>query len=46
MNLRNVLKALAIALLERELRISWWGNIRFEEAFTPDLCRLLARVLR
>jgi radical SAM superfamily enzyme YgiQ (UPF0313 family) len=36
------LKALAIALLEREVRISWWGNIRFEEAFTPDLCRLLA----
>ena len=36
------LKALAIALLEKELRISWWGNIRFEEAFAPDLCRLLA----
>ena len=36
------LKSLAIALLEREVRISWWGNIRFEEAFTPDLCRLLA----
>jgi len=36
------LKALAIALLERDMRISWWGNIRFEEAFTPDLCRLLA----
>jgi radical SAM superfamily enzyme YgiQ (UPF0313 family) len=36
------LKALAIALLERGMQISWWGNIRFEEAFTPDLCRLLA----
>jgi radical SAM superfamily enzyme YgiQ (UPF0313 family) len=36
------LKALAIALLERNIRISWWGNIRFEAAFTPDLCRLLA----
>jgi len=36
------LKALSIALLERDLHISWWGNIRFEEAFTPDLCRLLA----
>ena len=22
--------------------ISWWGNIRFEKTFTPDLCRLLA----
>lgn len=36
------LKALALALLERGLTISWWGNIRFEAAFTPDLCRLLA----
>jgi radical SAM superfamily enzyme YgiQ (UPF0313 family) len=36
------LKALAITLLERGIDISWWGNIRFEEAFTPDLCRLLA----
>jgi radical SAM superfamily enzyme YgiQ (UPF0313 family) len=36
------LKALALGLLERGLTISWWGNIRFEEAFSPDLCRLLA----
>jgi len=36
------LKALALALLERGIAISWWGNIRFEEAFSPDLCRLLA----
>jgi hypothetical protein len=36
------LKALAVALLARGIHISWWGNIRFEEAFTPDLCRLLA----
>ncbi len=36
------LKSLALALLERSITISWWGNIRFEEAFTPDLCRLLA----
>lgn len=36
------LKALALKLLERNIKISWWGNIRFEEAFSPDLCRLLA----
>ena len=35
------LKALALGLLERGIDISWWGNIRFEEAFSPDLCRLL-----
>lgn len=36
------LKDLARTLLERGTTITWWGNIRFEEAFTPDLCRLLA----
>jgi radical SAM superfamily enzyme YgiQ (UPF0313 family) len=36
------LKALALALLERRITITWWGNIRFETAFSPDLCRLLA----
>ncbi len=36
------LKQLALSLLERGVIISWWGNVRFESAFTPDLCRLLA----
>lgn len=36
------LKAFALRLLECNIKIRWWGNIRFEEAFTPDLCRLLA----
>jgi len=36
------LKALALALLERRIDITWWGNIRFETAFSPDLCRLLS----
>ncbi|HKN87911.1 MAG TPA: radical SAM protein [Nitrospiraceae bacterium] len=36
------LKSLALILLERGIAVSWWGNIRFEEAFCPDLCRLLA----
>ncbi|MBL8076312.1 MAG: radical SAM protein [Nitrospira sp.] len=36
------LKALALGLLERRIAIRWWGNIRFEPAFSPDLCRLLA----
>jgi radical SAM superfamily enzyme YgiQ (UPF0313 family) len=36
------LKSLALALLERQIEITWWGNIRFETAFSPDLCRLLA----
>lgn len=37
-----VLAEVATELLQRETGISWWTNIRFEKAFTPDLCRLLA----
>ena len=36
------LKALAAELKQRKLAISWWGNIRFEKAYTPELCRELA----
>jgi radical SAM superfamily enzyme YgiQ (UPF0313 family) len=36
------LKALAAELIERNAGISWWGNIRFEKTFTPELCELLA----
>ncbi|PZP32462.1 MAG: radical SAM protein [Roseateles depolymerans] len=38
----KVLKALAEELLRRGVAISWWGNIRFEKTFTPELCQLLA----
>jgi radical SAM superfamily enzyme YgiQ (UPF0313 family) len=38
----KALKALANALLDRELDISWWGNIRFEKSFDAGLCQLLA----
>jgi hypothetical protein len=36
------LKALAAELQRRRLAISWWGNVRFEKTFTPQLCRQLA----
>ncbi len=36
------LKALAAELQKRKLSISWWGNIRFEKSFTPELCQQLA----
>jgi len=38
----KALKALALELIERNVSISWWGNIRFEKSFTPELCQLLA----
>ncbi|MGV8830323.1 MAG: B12-binding domain-containing radical SAM protein, partial [Breznakibacter sp.] len=39
----KALKALAEELLRRQLNISWWGNIRFEKTFTPELAELLAQ---
>ena len=38
----KVLRALAEELLRRNVQISWWGNVRFEKTFTPELCQLLA----
>lgn len=38
----KALKALASELIHRGTGISWWGNIRFEKSFTPELCQLLA----
>lgn len=38
----KALKALALELIDRQVSISWWGNIRFEKSFTPELCQLLA----
>jgi len=37
-----VLKEVAKELLKRKTGISWWTNIRFEKAFTSELCELLA----
>ena len=38
----KALKALATELIARGTSISWWGNVRFEKTFTPDLAELLA----
>ncbi|MFM8501637.1 MAG: B12-binding domain-containing radical SAM protein, partial [Fluviibacter sp.] len=38
----KILKALAEELIRRNVQISWWGNIRFEKTFTPELAELLA----
>jgi radical SAM superfamily enzyme YgiQ (UPF0313 family) len=37
------LRALAERLIARGVTITWWGNVRFEAAFTPELAGLLAR---
>jgi hypothetical protein len=36
-----LMREVALEILKRKLKVSWWTNIRFEERFTYDLCRLL-----
>jgi hypothetical protein len=38
-----LLRQMAERLIARGVAITWWGNIRFEKAFTPELTELLAR---
>ncbi len=38
----KVLFAMAEKLIERDIIISWWGNIRFEKTFSAEKCQLLA----
>ena len=38
-----VLKNMSKRLLERNVSITWWGNIRFEKTFTPEMTRLLSQ---
>ncbi len=38
-----LLKQMALRLIERGVLVTWWGNVRFEKAFTPELAELLAR---
>jgi hypothetical protein len=38
----KMLRALSQKLIERNLAITWWTNIRFEKIFDADLCRIMA----
>lgn len=38
----KALFSLAKKLIEQDIVISWWGNIRFEKTFTAEKCQLLA----
>lgn len=38
----KALKALSQELIARKAGISWWGNVRFEKTFTPELAELMA----
>ncbi|MCB0802456.1 MAG: radical SAM protein [Flavobacteriales bacterium] len=36
-----LMRAIAIEIIKRKLKLTWWANIRFEKSFTKDLCFLL-----
>ena len=38
----KLLREIALEILRRKLVVSFWGNIRFEKSYTPELCDLLA----
>jgi len=38
-----ILRKLAEEIIRRKLVVSYWTNIRFEKAFTPEMCYLLAQ---
>jgi hypothetical protein len=37
-----LMREVALEILKRNLKVTWWTNIRFEKNFTQDLCILLA----
>ena len=39
----RVIKGMCEEILRRKLKVEWWGNIRFDAAFTPELVKLMAK---
>lgn len=38
----SLVRAVSAEIIRRGLECRWWGNIRFDGAYTPELCRLMA----
>ena len=38
-----LIKGVCEEILKRNFKCEWWGNIRFDKAFTPSLVRLMAK---
>lgn len=36
-----LMRDLALEIIRRGITITWWTNIRFEQSFTADICKLL-----
>jgi len=38
----KLMKSVALEIIKRNLSVTWWTNVRFEENFTLEVCELLA----
>ena len=38
-----MLRQISEEIIRRGLSFTWWGNVRFEKAFTPELAGLMAQ---
>jgi len=38
-----LIRDVCIELIKRQVKITWWTNIRFEKNFTQELCQLMAQ---
>ena len=39
----SVIKGMCEEIIRRKLKVEWWGNVRFDAAFTSALCKLMAK---
>ncbi|MES2639605.1 MAG: radical SAM protein [Myxococcota bacterium] len=39
----TLLKQLSHALIDQRIKITWWGNVRFDKQFTPEVASLMAK---
>ena len=39
----SVIKGMCEEIIRRKLKVEWWGNVRFDAAFTPALAKLMAK---
>lgn len=39
----KLIRETSLEIIKRKLSVSYWGNIRFEKAYTPELCYLMAQ---
>ena len=39
----SLLGAVSKEILRRKFKCVWWGNVRFDESFTPELAKLMAK---